>query len=170
MERLIDLRKIGAIIWKNWLVMKGDKVRLFPMLLFPIVMIVIFGYAMGNTPKNLPSAIVDYDQTSFSHTVVNQISGIDIFSINYVVGTQDEGKKLMDEGKIKVLFILPRGLQEKVDSGQPAQIEIEVDESDASVAQISKSTAQEYVQTLSSTVTKERLAAFPPGQGLHNRR
>jgi ABC-type multidrug transport system permease subunit len=159
-ERFVDGRKILAIVKKNWLVLKGDKVRLAPLLLFPIIMIVLFGYAAGNTPKHLPTAIVDYDQTGFSRTVADQISGIDVFAVKYSVGTQDEGKRLLDSGQIRVLFMLPEGLEDDVLSGRAAQIEVMVDESDSSVAQISKATAQSFASRLSSQVAVQRLASI----------
>ncbi|MFA6328526.1 MAG: ABC transporter permease [Candidatus Micrarchaeia archaeon] len=158
-ERLVDMRKIWAIVMKNWLVLKGDKIRLVPLFLFPIIMIMLFGYASGNIPKHLPTAIADYDQTPFSRVVADQLSGVEIFAVKYHVGTQDEGKRLLDSGQVKVLFILPSGLESKVAAGQPAQIELMVDESDSSVAQTAKSTAQSFAGKLSSMVAQRRLAA-----------
>ena len=159
-EHVIDVSKTWAIIKKNWMVLKGDKVRLLPLFFMPIVMIIIFGYATGNLPKHLPTAVVDYDQSVFSHAVVEQLSGVDFFSIQYQVGTQDEGKKLLDSGKIKVLFILPQGMGEQAASGEPVQINLMVDESDSSVAQAGKSAALSFSQALSASVTQKRLAAL----------
>ena len=159
-ERAIDVRKIWAIVLKNWMVMKGDKVRLVPLILMPIVMIVIFGYAAGNIPKQIPAALVDYDHSGFSSSVVTQLSAMDIFSIKYFVGTQDEGKALMDKGQIKVLFVIPQGMGGKVASGQSAELDVMVDESDSAVAQISKSSAQAFAQQLSTQITAQRLDAI----------
>ena len=159
-ERTIDVRKIWAIVLKNWMVMKGDKVRLFPLILMPIVMIVIFGYAAGNIPKQIPAALVDYDHSGFSSSVVGQLSAMDIFSVKYFVGTQDEGKALMDRGLVKVLFVIPQGMGGKVASGQSAELDVMVDESDSSVASISKSSAQAFAQQLSEQITAQRLDAI----------
>ncbi len=159
-ERVIDVSKTWAIVKKNWMVLKGDKVRLFPLVFMPIIMIVIFGYATGNLPKHLPTAVVDYDQSVFSHSVVEQLSGVDFFSISYQVGTQDEAKKLLDSGKVKVIFIIPPGFGDSAARGQPAEISLMVDESDSSVAQAGKSAALSFSQTLSASVTRERLAAL----------
>ena len=112
-ERVIDTRKILAIVQKNWLVLKGDKVRLLPLIIFPVLMISLFGFASGNIPKHLSTAIADYDQTPYSRAVADQLSGVDIFAVKYHVGTQDEGKRLLDSGLVKVLFILPSGLESK---------------------------------------------------------
>ena len=158
-ERVIDTRKMIAIVKKNWLVLKGDNIRLLPLIIFPILMISLFGFASGNIPRHLPTAIADYDQTTFSREVADQLSGVDIFAVKYYVGTQDEGKRLLDSGLVKVLFVLPEGLESKVVAGEPAQIEVMVDESDASVAQTSKATAQSFVSRLSSQVAQRRLAS-----------
>ncbi|MCX6770817.1 MAG: ABC transporter permease [Candidatus Micrarchaeota archaeon] len=159
-ERLVDVRKLWAIVVKNWMVMKGDRVRLVPLILMPILMIVIFGYAAGGIPKQIPAALVDYDHSDFSQGVVAQLSAMDIFSIKQFVGTQEEGKALMDKGQIRVLFIIPQGIGGMVASGQPATINVMVDESDSSVASIAKSTAQAFAQRLSGQVTGQRLAAI----------
>ncbi len=159
-ERPIDIRKIWAIAKKNWMVLKGDKIRLFPLFLFPILMIVVFGFASGNTPKHIPAGIVDYDNSEFSIMVRDELASMELFSIKSVSGTQDEGRKLLDEGKIKVLFILPEKLGEKVASASDAQIQVMVDESDSSVAQIAKSSAQVFASRLSSEATDMRLRAI----------
>lgn len=157
-ERVVDLRKIWAIVWKNWLVLKGDKARLIPLMMFPLIMLVIFGYSSGNTPKNLQAAIVDYDHSSFSESLARQLGALQTFSIQYHVSNQQEGKALMDAGKIKVLFILPPGLGDAVATNRPAQVQVMVDESDSSVAQISKATMASFVQQASDQLTEQRIA------------
>ena len=92
--------------------------------------------------------------------VSDQLSGVDVFAVKYYVGTQDEGKKLLDSGQVKVLFILPPGLESSVYAGQPAQLQVMVDESDSSVAQTAKATAQAFASQLSSQVAQMRLAAL----------
>ncbi|MDE1798181.1 MAG: ABC-2 transporter permease [Candidatus Micrarchaeota archaeon] len=156
-ERLVDFRKIWAIVWKNWLVLKGDKARLIPLMIFPLIMLVIFGYSTGNVPKNLPAAVVDYDSSNFSHSLVTQLSALQTFSIQYHVSNQQEGKMLMDEGKIKILFIIPPGLGEDVAANRPAQMQIMVDESDSSVAQITKTTTAAFVQKVSDQLAADHL-------------
>ena len=104
-ERAVDFRKMWAIAKKNWMVMRGDPVRLVPLFMFPIFMIIVFGYASGNIPKHIPAAIVDYDNSPFTHMLKDKIGAMELFTVKYMVGTQDEGKRLMDGGQIKVLFM-----------------------------------------------------------------
>lgn len=157
-ERMVDLPKIWAIVKKNWLVLKGDQVRLVPLILFPIIMIVIFGYASGNVPKHIDTAVADYDHTYLSRQVLDEVSAAETFRLKYVVGTQDEGKRLMDEGKIKILLVIPSGFEDNVQQGRPAKLSLMVDESDSSVAQIGKSMAQRFSQELSLRISAQRLS------------
>ncbi len=159
-EKLFDLGKIYAIIRKNWMVLRADNTRLIMMLFFPLIMILIFGYTSGEVPKHTPAAIVDYDNTMTSHMVMNELNGNDLFSITKIVGTQDEGKTMIESGQIKILFIIPQGFESDIKSGKTATISAIVDESDPSVAQVTLSSTEAFIQQLSTEVTAQRVSAI----------
>lgn len=159
-ERLVDMRKVWAIVLKNWMVLKGDKVRLVPLVLFPIIMIAVFGFSAGSAPKHLPAAVVDYDHSAMSQEIADSLSAVETFTMKYSVGTQDEGRKLLDSGNIRVLFVLPQGLGDDIASGKPSHIDILVDQSDSSVASIAKATAQAFTAQVSAKISAQRLAAM----------
>ncbi|MFH1094874.1 MAG: ABC transporter permease [Candidatus Micrarchaeota archaeon] len=124
----------------------------------PLVMIVIFGYAAGNLPKHLPTAIADYDHSALSTQVIAQLSSMDAYAIRYQVGTQDEGKRMLDAEQIKVLFVIPPGFSDSVARGDPATISLMVDESDSSVAASAKASAQAFSAQFSQSILASRLA------------
>ncbi|MBI5226130.1 ABC transporter permease [Candidatus Micrarchaeota archaeon] len=157
-EKLIDFEKIKAIILKNWFVLRSDKARLGPMLMFPVVMILIFGYSSGVAPKNLPAALVDYDNSVLSNQVVAQLQSLSVLSIKHHLGTESEGKRLMDEGQIQALIVIPPGFGKTVQVGKPATIRLLVDESEPTVAQIVRSSIQVFVQRMSSQISLQRLS------------
>jgi ABC-type multidrug transport system permease subunit len=159
-EQAIDTSKMLSIVWKNWLVLSRDKLRLFTMMLFPIIMIAIFGYTSGATPKYIPAAIVDYDNTHLSQAIADQIYANRLFAVDKRLGSQDEGRKLIDRGEIKALFILPKGLEDDVLAGKSATIYAIFDQSDPTVAQITKASTQVFVQQLSQSLLQQDLAAM----------
>jgi len=159
-ERLIDLRKIRAIVWKNWLVISGDKIRLVPLFIFPFIMVILFGYTAGTTPRHVPAAIVDYDNTALSRNVQMQLYSNELFSIKLQVGSQEEGKKLVDEGQIEALFIIPRGFESSIQSGKTAHLDVIIDQSNPSVAQITSASMQIFVQKLSQQLNTQRIAVL----------
>jgi len=68
-EKLLDFRKIYAIVKKNWMVLSSDPLRLRVLFIFPLVMILLFGFTAGKTPKHIPAAIADYDKSEYSRII-----------------------------------------------------------------------------------------------------
>jgi len=159
-EKIFDFHKIAAIIRKNFMVMIRDKARIIPLLLFPFTMIMIFGYTSGNVPKHLPAAIAVYDHSPLSERIQQGLHGNQLLAIRKEVSTEDQGKKMLDSGKIKVLIVIPNGLQEKIDRGEQAGIIITVDESEPSVANIVKQSIKHTINGISNEISVEKITSF----------
>ncbi|MFH0973731.1 MAG: ABC transporter permease [Candidatus Micrarchaeota archaeon] len=164
-EKPIDFKKIQAIVWKNWLVIKGDRIRIIPMLIFPIVMIAIFGFATTGTIQGLPAALVDNDHSPASAALSQALHGVNTISIRYEVGTESEAKRLMDEGYVKALIVIPNGFGEALETGaSQARVVVKVDESDSTVAQMIKGVLQQSVAAYSRKQAFAKLAAIQAKQ------
>ncbi|MFA5105455.1 MAG: ABC transporter permease [Candidatus Micrarchaeia archaeon] len=167
-ERLLDVSKVFAIVKKNWMVLKSDKVRLTMLAIFPIIMIVIFGYTAGEAPKHVAAAIVDYDQSFYSQQVMSALYSSNLFSIGHVLGSQDEGKAMIDRGEIKILFIIPPGFGADIESGHTATLSIIVDESDPTVAATTRASTNAFVQQISNSIAAVNLQRISAQAGLAN--
>jgi ABC transporter DrrB family efflux protein len=157
-EKLIDLKKIYAIIRKNWMVMGRDKIRLVMLLIFPIVMITIFGYTAGRVPTNVAGGLVDYDNSQTSREVQTALYADNIFSIEHLYGSQDEGRRALESGDIKILFIIPPGFENDIQSGKQVAISIILDESDPTIAQLTRGSTQAFIQAISDKIKSERIS------------
>ncbi|PIN82691.1 hypothetical protein COV61_05275, partial [Candidatus Micrarchaeota archaeon CG11_big_fil_rev_8_21_14_0_20_47_5] len=164
-EKMLDLNKIGAIVKKNWMVLKRDKLRLVMLLLFPLVMITIFGYTSGEAPKHIPAALVDYDNSPASLEVASQLYANELFSIKRQLGSQDEGRKLIDSGEIKILFIIPPDFGKDIEEGRTASLSVIIDQSDPTIAQATRASTQIFIQQLSGQITAKRIAEVSLGAG-----
>ncbi len=157
-EKPIDLRKIYAIIKKNWMVLSKDPLRLRMLILFPMVMIVIFGYTAGKAPTNIPAAIVDYDNSQMSENVQSQLYANNMFSIRQIFGSQDEGRKAIEAGNIKLLFIIPPHFERDIQDGKTAAISIILDESDPTVAQMTRASTNAFIKRISGEIALSRIS------------
>jgi len=157
-EKLIDFDKIMAIIVKNYMVLRRDKTRMIALMVFPLVMISIFGSTTGVTPKHLATAIVDNDLSPESIQVVSQLQTLETLSIKYSVGSESEAKKLLDEGQAKAVVIIPKGFGDSINSGQQATIRLMVDQTDSSVAQIVSATIKGFINGLSRQASGQMIA------------
>ena len=159
-EKLLDFHKIGAIMQKNLIVLLRDKTRIIPLILFPIFMILVFGFTSGNMPKHISTAVVVLDSSPLSQEIQQEIANDQTFSVRRVVSTEGEGKRLLDSGEVRVVIIIPPRLQEDFDGGTQTGITIMVDESDASVASTSRQALNKIVTALSNRLSQERVIAL----------
>ena len=164
-ERFIDFKKVGAIIEKNFIVMTRDKIRLLPLMMFPIVMILVLGFTSGNTPKHIPAAIVIYDDSSLAHNIEQQIYDSQVFSVKYLVSTEDEAKQLLDSGKVSVIIEIPPKLGEDINDNIPTQIIVIVDESDAAISATSNQALSVIINNAASSITIQKLQGYQQSVG-----
>jgi len=165
-EKLVDFQKIGAIIRKNFIVMTRDKARILPLIMFPVFMILIFGFTSGNAPKHITAAIISYDNSPLSEKVQQAISNSETFTVRHMVSTGGEGKKLLDKGDVKIIIEIPAALQKKIESGQSAAITVIVDESDSSVANTARQSMREIISGMSEEISLEKIIDFQNSVGI----
>ncbi len=159
-EKLVDFRKILAIIQKNFIVITRDKARILPLILFPVFMILVFGFTSGNTPKHIPTAIIAYDNSPLSQKIQQDISNSNVLAVKKLLSTEGEGKNLLDSGKVKVLIVIPPNLQEKIDNAESVGVTVIVDESDSSVASTAKQTINSIIGSASKDIGIEKILSF----------
>jgi ABC-type multidrug transport system permease subunit len=159
-EKTIDFKKIGAIIQKNFIVMIRDKTRLIPLMIFPIAMILVLGFASGNTPKHISAAIITYDNSPLSQDIQQAVANSQYFTIRRVVSTEGEGKNLLDNGIVRVLIEIPPKLQDDVNNNVPAGITVIVDESDSAVAMTSRQVLNGIISQISSQISAQKISGF----------
>ena len=67
--------------------------------------------------RDLPIAVVDLDNTSFSSKVTRMIDAIPVCNVAYHLSSQEEARKMMEEGKIDAIVVLPVELERNVIKG-----------------------------------------------------
>ena len=53
-----SLARLGALLTKEFIQMRRDRITFAMMLAVPLIQLVLFGYAINNDPKRLPAALV----------------------------------------------------------------------------------------------------------------
>ena len=63
-------RRFWAIIGKEFIQMRRDRLTFVMMVGIPLLQLVLFGYAINSDPKHLPTAVYSADNSVFSRTIV----------------------------------------------------------------------------------------------------
>jgi len=120
---------------KDLLVLWRHKPRLLSMLLFPILMIALFGYGMGGTIDNLPVVVVAQSDGPVTDQTLSAIKGLELYDVKDIITDPDVGKQMGREGQVKAAIILPTDYED-TGSSQAKAVTIYVDSSDQMATQI----------------------------------
>jgi len=80
---------------KDLLVLWRHKPRLLSMLLFPILMIALFGYGMGGTIDNLPVVVVAQSDGPITDQTLSAIKGLELYDVKDIITDPDVGKQMV---------------------------------------------------------------------------
>ncbi|MEW6281435.1 MAG: ABC transporter permease, partial [Candidatus Eremiobacterota bacterium] len=128
------LNRILAIILKEFIQMRRDRLTLATMLGIPLIQLTLFGYAINTDVKHIPMAVVDYSQTESSRSLVDSFTRSHYFDVKRYARDSDEVTRLIDEGVVKVGLIIDPEYETDLSRRKPARVQVLVDASDPQVA------------------------------------
>jgi ABC-2 type transport system permease protein len=134
------LRRIRALTLKETRQVLRDPSSIAIGIVFPLLMILLFGYGMSLDVTKVSVAVVDEDASSDSATLVEAFRLSPYFKVMLAHSMAEANTVLMDQTVDGVLRI-PSDFSRRWHSGE-AQIQIPVDGSDANEARIMQSYAQ----------------------------
>src|SRR5512135_242965 len=94
------LSRIWAVLIKEFVQLKRDRLTFAMMFGVPLMQLVLFGYAINLNPKNLPTAVVALDQSPFVRAIVRATENTGYFQI-VQIGTEREAERLIAEGEVQ---------------------------------------------------------------------
>lgn len=133
-----ELRKSWIIMIKEFKQIFRKKALMIPLFLFPIIMIVFFGYGMGGTVKNVEILIVNDDTGTASNSLVQEIGTFipkfgeeKMFSITYTKDlSQSQAQSKIDAGLYKAVLIIPNDYSERLAKNESVTLTLLTDSSD----------------------------------------
>jgi ABC-2 type transport system permease protein len=128
--RFFSFRRFCAIIGKEFIQMRRDRVTLAMMIGIPIVQMVVFGYAINSDPKHLPTALLSADQGVFSRTLVAAMQNSRYFHIVKTVATEAEADLLIEEGDVQFVLNIPAQFDRSLVRGEQPALLLTADATD----------------------------------------
>ncbi|NYB52378.1 MAG: ABC transporter permease [Methanobacteriaceae archaeon] len=126
---MVETKKIMWMLKKDLLVLWRHKPRLISILLFPIIMITLFGYGMGGTLENIPVVVVEQSHGQVTDLTLNAMKGMSLYDIKEITTDSDKAKQMVQNGDVKAAIILPSNYDDLNDT-KPKSVVIDIDSSD----------------------------------------
>jgi ABC-2 type transport system permease protein len=134
MSGLFSLRRLWAMLAKEFIQMRRDRITFAMMLGVPLMQLILFGFAINSDPKGLPSALVATSQDRFTRAMVTALETTGYYRFNHVAVSASEAETLMAKGSVSFVVTVPSDFSRRVLRNDNPQILIEADATDPSVA------------------------------------
>jgi ABC-2 type transport system permease protein len=155
-----SLKRFKAIIKKEFIQVKRDRLSLAIPIMMPIVMMLLFGYAVNTDVKNISTAVFDQSKTEDSSKFIEAFSNSKYFIINENVDNEEQLADLVASGKVKAGLIIPTNYSEHIKNNTSAQIQLVIDGTDPTTARTALSSGLLITRTFSQKYTAQKLIQY----------
>ena len=125
-----SLSRFWAMVRKEFLQMRRDRVTFAMMLGIPIVQMVLFGYAINADPRHLPTAVLSADNGVYARSIVAAMQNSSYFQLVRTVTTEQEAKHLIDIGEVQFVLNIPEQFSRKLLRGERPGLLLTADATD----------------------------------------
>jgi len=160
MSRMIN------IIKKEYLHIIRDPRTLTLVIIMPVMMLFLLGYAVTGDIQDIPMAVADLSLTDTSRLFIQRFPSSGYFKIIQIVYTEDEIIELLDRGKIQAGLIIPEDFSRNVSTNSSSPILLIIDGSNPTVAQTAQLAAETISQAASQEILIKRLGVLQIGGGI----
>ncbi len=148
----MSIKRIIAIAKKESIHIRRDRRSLILSFLIPIILLILFGYALSLDVKDIPVTLLDYDSSSGSREFIRGFSESGYFNINeYVYSYQDLEENIIS-GRSLVAIVIPPNFSEDIAAGKDVRIQTIIDASSANKASIASGYIKSITQSYSANI------------------
>lgn len=148
-------RRIGAMLIKEFIQLKRDRMTFGMVLAMPIVELVLFGFAINNDPKQLPTAVFVQDHSAYSRAVVNAFENSGYFRILHRNTSQAQGERQLTRGETAFVLTIPEDFTRALLRNEQPRVLLEADATDPVASSNAVAAAIQLAQT---ALAHQRLA------------
>ncbi len=148
--------RLFSIIRKEFIQITRDRRTLIIILFIPIMQLFLLGYSATSDIRNVPLAVFDQCRCAESRSLVEAYRTADYFRLAYDVGSEDDIRTLIEQGKVRAGMIIPPDYNLRLAEGD-AQVAFILDGSDATAGSTALSAATLIGQSHATQLMIERL-------------
>lgn len=122
--------RFAAVLIKEFIQMRRDRVTFAMMIGLPIVQLLLFGFAINSDPRQLPTLVELNDDGPVVRAILAGMATSDYFDFIGVVQGPAEGEAALRQGAASFVVVIPAQFERDVLRGQHPDILIAADSSD----------------------------------------
>jgi ABC-2 type transport system permease protein len=169
-----SLSRLWAMIVKEVLQLRRDRLTFAMMFGIPIMQLILFGFAINADPKALPTAVLAYEHSELSRSIVSAIGNTGYFEIVSLAASEEEAGELLQRGQVQFVVTIPPDFTRKLIRHEGASIAVEADATDPAttgpaIGAVTQAVDSTLARELSGPLAAYRATPGPVGVVLHRR-
>ncbi len=123
-------RRVGAMLLKELLQLRRDRVTLATMISIPLLQLVLFGYAINTTPRNLPTAVLLQESSDVGRSILAAIQNTKYFKVTRQLRDEDELDEVLKSGQVLFAIEIPANFERALRRGDDPALLVAADATD----------------------------------------
>jgi ABC-2 type transport system permease protein len=140
-------RKTWAVLVKEFIQLKRDRVSFAMIIMIPLVQLMLFGYAINTNPRHLPTAVLLQERSDLARSVLAALRNTDYFKVTQLPRTEAEVDQLLASGTVLFAIEIPANFERAVRRGDKPAILVAADATDPVAAGSALSSLSQVLQT-----------------------
>ena len=154
--------RIKALIRKEIYHLIRDYQSLYLAFAIPLLLIILFGYALSLDVDNVETIVVDYDKSQLSRDFISKLDASPYFHVSERLSRTHEAIDYLDQDRTKVAIIIPPNFMKSVGADRDTPLQILIEGSDPNFAGIIRG----YLTSFTEQYNQKLLLSFLNRQGM----
>jgi ABC-2 type transport system permease protein len=140
-------RRIGAVLIKELLQLRRDRVTLATMISIPLLQLIMFGYAINTTPRDLPTAVLLQESSDVGRSILAALQNTKFFKVTRQLRDEAELDQALASGAVLFAVEIPAGFERALRRGDEPALLVAADATDPVATGSAISALSAIVQT-----------------------
>jgi ABC-2 type transport system permease protein len=123
-------RRVGAMLLKEILQLRRDRITCATMISIPLLQLVLFGYAINTTPRDLPTAVLLQESSDVGRSILAALQNTKYFKVTQQLRDEAELDQVLASGKVLFAVEIPAGFERALRRGDDPALLIAADATD----------------------------------------
>jgi ABC-2 type transport system permease protein len=123
-------RRSFAMVVKEFIQLRRDRVSFAMIVMIPVMQLLLFGFAINTTPRNLPTAVLLQEDSDLARSILKALENTAYFRFTREVHDVAEFDNLLLSGKVLFGVEIPRGFERAVRRGDHPALLVAADATD----------------------------------------
>jgi ABC-2 type transport system permease protein len=123
-------RRVGAMLRKEFLQLRRDRVTLATMISIPLLQLVMFGYAINTTPRYLPTAVLLQESSDVGRSILAALQNTKYFKVTRQLRDEAELDQVLESGSVLFAVEIPANFERALRRGDDPALLVAADATD----------------------------------------